>query len=118
MLPHPERSALSPRVTMVLFAGGFGGWSWAKRHAEIVGAPRMRTISVEKDCKVAIQHGVNHPAHVFPPKAETPPDLLHKLEGGCMFMQDVADVGWKKSVTTHRHQYWTVSSSCQDMEQV
>ena len=113
IMPHPERSMLTQKVTMELFAGGFGGWSWAKRHAEIVGAPKIRTISVEKDHMTAIQHGVNHSAHIFPSNAITPPDLLHRIEGDCMFIQDVAETGWKKSVTTHRHQYWTISASCQ-----
>ena len=113
VLPHPERTNFQSSLTMELFAGGYGGWSWAKRHAEVLGAPVTRTVAVEKDVTVALQHALNHPAHIFMPDVATPPDLLHKLDGDCMFIQDVADLGWRRSVTTHRHQYWTISSSCQ-----
>ena len=113
VMPHPERTNFSSTLTMELFAGGYGGWSWAKRHAEVIGAPVTRTVAVEKDVNVALQHALNHPAHIFMPEAETPPDLLTKLEGDCLFVQDVADIGWRRSVTMHRHEYWTISSSCQ-----
>ena len=113
VMPHPERFPYQQTLTMELFAGGFGGWSWAKRHAEVIGAPKTRSVAVEKDAKVAVQHAINHPAHVFLPEVDTPEDLLDKLSGDCMFIQDVADVRWQRSVTTHRHEYWTISSSCQ-----
>ena len=113
IIPHPEKTDFSERVNVELFAGGYGGWSWAKRHAISLGAPSLRTISVEHDMTTALQHVINHPAHVFPSGAQPPLDLLSKLPGDYMFVQGVEDVHWKRCVALCRHEFWTVSASCQ-----
>ena len=113
ILPHPELTQFKESIAMELFAGGFGGWSWAKRHAERFGVPCLRSVSVENDLPTALQHAVNHPAHLLPPRATTPPDLLQRLQGDIVFVQGVEDLPWKRSVSTCRHEYWTISASCQ-----
>ena len=113
ILPSPEATSFNGSINVELFAGGYGGWSWARRQLERLGVPKLRTVSIEIDLQTALQHAVNHPEHLFPPKSSTPMDLLQKLPGDCMFVQGVEDIHWKRSVGTSKHEYWTVSASCQ-----
>ena len=113
LMPHPERTQFAERIGMELFAGGYGGWAWARKQATRFGAPSIRNVAVEIDHDAAMQHAINHAEHVFPPQAKTPRNLLQHLEGDCLFVQAVEDWHWKISMGTVRHECWTVSASCQ-----
>ena len=103
----------TPQVMVHLFAGGYGGWTSALRYFQPKIYPKVRTVSVELDRKLAFQHALSHKESFFPTDAKLPPGLLDKIPGNLMVCADIASPGWQVIINGASSTLWTLSPPCQ-----
>ena len=103
-----------------LFAGGYGGWSYALRSLteKISGAdetkkfPHHYVVSIECDPPSATQHAINHREALIPDVA-LPFDFLDRLNHSVIFQALIRSSNWKQAVAMIRPEFWTLSFPCQ-----
>ena len=99
--------------TMEQFAGGFGGWSFARRYLESQGTPLHKTIAIESYLPYATQHALSHGFCLIGDPVNMPDDFLLRNDQSAVIVTRIQDMEWKKQLQFLPISLWTISAPCQ-----
>ena len=103
-----------------LFAGGYGGWSYALRfltedlqqYSTLPPYQQHRVIAIEQDIPAAASHAHNHDMFLLPDE-NLPWDWFHQHPHSSVVNAPIQSPKWKQSVAVLPADLWTISHPCQ-----
>ena len=82
------------------FAGGFGGWTFAKKFLMRSFPMNMNTIAIESHLPFATQFALNHGFNLIGDASGMKPNFISKLNQDVMIVERIQDANWQKQIQT------------------
>ena len=115
-----ERQKTTDPWMIDLFAGGYGGWSYAlhfltedlQQYSMLPPFQKHRVVAIEQDIPAAASHAHNHNMILLPDE-KLPHDWFQKHPQSSVVNAPIQSPNWKQSVASLPADLWTISHPCQ-----